>query len=64
LLAGTEIAHCVRTGSWADEKYMQILIGKHEGRDHTEDIGVDGRIILDGTFGFIWLRVGTSGGLL
>jgi hypothetical protein len=43
---------------------MQILIGKHEGRDHTEDIGVDGRIILDGTFGFIWLRVGTSGGLL
>jgi hypothetical protein len=43
-----------------------------KGRDHSEDLGVDGRI-LEYTFGkysrkiwtgFIWLRIGTSGGLL
>jgi hypothetical protein len=44
-----------------------------KGRDHSEDLGVDRRIILklilgkqDGEFwtGFIWLRIETSGGLL
>jgi hypothetical protein len=44
-----------------------------KGRDHVEDLDVDGRIILQcilGTYdgkvwtGFIWLRVGTGGGLL
>jgi hypothetical protein len=24
----------------------RILVGKHEGRDHSEDLKVDGRIIL------------------
>jgi hypothetical protein len=42
-------------------------------RDHLEDLGVDGKIILEwilGNYGgkvwtrFIWLRIGTSGGLL
>jgi len=41
-------------------------------RDHSEDLGVDGRIILDliGKLGgkvltgCIWLRIGTSGGQL
>jgi hypothetical protein len=52
----------------------KIVIGKREGkRDHAEDLGVDGRIILEcllGKYGgnvltgFIWLRIGTSGGLL
>jgi hypothetical protein len=41
--------------------------------DHSEDLGVDGRIILKCTsmkqglglwIGFIWLRIGTGGGLL
>jgi hypothetical protein len=44
-----------------------------KGRDHSEDIGVDGRIILEWTLGkqgtkvwngCIWLRIGASGELL
>jgi hypothetical protein len=44
-----------------------------KGRDHTEDLGVDGRIICkvdlreigcEGGTGFIWFRIGTSGELL
>jgi hypothetical protein len=44
-----------------------------KGRDHSEDIGTDGKIILkwilgkrDGKMwtGCIWLRTGTSNGLL
>jgi hypothetical protein len=43
------------------------------GRNHTEDLGVDGRIILKLILGkhfwrvwigFIWLRIGTGGGFL
>jgi hypothetical protein len=43
------------------------------GRDHVEDLGIDGRIILECIVrkqsgkiwaGFIWLRIGTSGGIL
>jgi hypothetical protein len=39
--------------------------------DHAEDLDVDGRIIIEWIFGkqggkarFIWLRIGTSGGIL
>jgi hypothetical protein len=44
-----------------------------KGRDHSEDLGVDGRIILEwilGKYGekvwdgCIWIRIGTSGELL
>jgi hypothetical protein len=44
-----------------------------KGRDHLEDLGVDGRIIFKGTIGsfvvrlrirFIWFSVGTFSGLL
>jgi hypothetical protein len=44
-----------------------------KGRDHLEDVGIDGRIILQRILGkqggklwigCIWLRTGTSGGLL
>jgi hypothetical protein len=44
-----------------------------KGRDHLEDLGVEGKILLErilGTLGgkvlagCIWLRTGTSGGLL
>jgi hypothetical protein len=48
-------------------------VGKAEGRNHLEDLGIDGRIILIWIFekwnrrtwtGSIWLRIGTGGGLL
>jgi len=48
-----------------------ILVGKPEGK--LEDLGVDGRVVLelilgieDGKLrtGLIWLRIGTSGGIL
>jgi len=50
-----------------------VLLGKHEGMDHFEDPGVDGRIILRWMFrkwdvgawtGSILLRMGTGGGQL
>jgi hypothetical protein len=47
-------------------------VGKPEGRNHLEDPGVDGRIILNGSSrsgvsvctGSTWLRIGTGDGLL
>jgi hypothetical protein len=51
----------------------RILVGKPEGRNHLEDPGVDGRIILKWVFkkwdgmawpGLICLRIRTVGGLL
>jgi hypothetical protein len=50
---------------WVDLQNMK-------GRDHLEDLGVDGKIILEwflGKYGMklwtgcIWVRIGTSGGL-
>jgi hypothetical protein len=49
----------------------RILVGRPEGRNHLEDPGVDGRIILwifkkwDGGAwtGLIRLKIGTGGGL-
>jgi hypothetical protein len=50
-----------------------VLVGKPEGRDHLEDPGVYGRIILRCIFrkwgvgawaGSVWLRIGTGGGHL
>jgi hypothetical protein len=51
----------------------KILVEEVKGRGHSEDLGVDGRIILDLILeklfgklwtGFICLRIGTSGGFL
>jgi len=49
------------------------LVGKPEGENHKEDLGVDGRMISEWILGEqggklwigrIWFRRGTSGGLL
>jgi len=51
----------------------RVLVGKPEERDHLEDPGVDGRIILRWAFrkldvraqtASIWLRMGIGGGFL
>jgi hypothetical protein len=51
----------------------RVLVGRPEGRDHWEDLGVGGRIKLRWTLGrqgsmgrngFSWLRLGYSCGLL
>jgi hypothetical protein len=51
----------------------RALVGKPEGRNHLEEEGVDGRILLKWIFdrldggtwtGSIWLRTGTRNGLL
>jgi hypothetical protein len=55
------------------EVHKVFWLGRPKGRNHLEDPGVDGRIILKWIFkkcdgrtwtGLIWLRIGTSGGLL
>jgi hypothetical protein len=51
----------------------KILVGNLKGRDYSEDLGVDRKILLQWILGkqggkvwtgLIWLRVGTSGRLL
>jgi hypothetical protein len=48
-----------------------MLVEKSEGKNHSEDLGVDGKIILkwiEGKWGWrvwtglVWLRIGTGGG--
>jgi hypothetical protein len=56
------------TGSW---KKLRNESGRVKGRDHSEDLLLDGRIIITlilRKYGgrvwteFMWLRIGTSGG--
>jgi hypothetical protein len=51
----------------------KVCWGNLKGRDHLEDMGLDEKMILEwilekqggkGWTGVIWLRIGTSGGLL
>jgi hypothetical protein len=55
------------------EVYTGFWLGNPKERDHLEDPGIDGRIVLRWTFrkwdvrvwtGLNWLRIGTSGGHL
>jgi hypothetical protein len=50
-----------------------ILVGKPEGKRHLQDLGIDGRVILEWILGkqfekvwsrIMWLRIGPSDGLL
>jgi hypothetical protein len=48
---------------WREETYIGFLLGKSEGKNHLEDSGVDGRIILRWIFqevgcgGMDWIEV-------
>jgi len=62
--------HVARMGEM--EMRTQFLSGSLKGRDHSEDLGIDGKIILECILGewcgkvwtvLIWLRIRTSGGL-
>jgi hypothetical protein len=56
-----------------DENVYKLLVRKSEGRDHLEYLGIARRIILEWILkkqgvrlwsGFMWLRMGSSYGLL
>jgi hypothetical protein len=57
-----------------DEKCVHYFwLESVKGRDHSEELGVDGKILLAWILGkqggkvwtgFVWLRIGTSGRLL
>jgi hypothetical protein len=62
--------HVARMGEISS---LDILAGRPEGKNNSEDLGEDGKITLEWILGkwsgklwtgFIWLRIGTSGGLL
>jgi hypothetical protein len=51
----------------------RFWLGNLKGRDHSEDLGIDGKIILEWIIerwgqklstALIWFRIGASGGLL
>jgi hypothetical protein len=62
--------HVVRTGGRRGG--YGVLVGKPERKNHFEDLGIDGRIILKLIFnrwdlawtGLIWLSIWTGDGLL
>jgi len=63
--------HVARMGE--ERGVFRVLMGKLEGRNHWEDLGVDGWIMLGWIFrrwdvrmwtGFGWPRKGTGGGCL
>jgi hypothetical protein len=63
--------HVVRMGE--RRAVYRVLVGRPEGKNHWEDLGVGGRITLSWTLGrqgsmgrteFSWLRIGSSGGLV
>jgi hypothetical protein len=45
-------------------KACDIMAGKPEGKNHSEDLGVDGRKIGSVRTGCLCFRIGISGGLL
>jgi hypothetical protein len=67
------VARMVEEGGEGRGIFIGFWLGNPKGRDHLEDLGVGGRIILRwilwiqgsmGRTGFGWLRIRSSGGLL
>jgi hypothetical protein len=66
-----QAGHVARVGKMRNA--YKTLVANLEGREHSEDLGVYGKIILKWILGkwcgklwtgCIWLRIGTTGGLL
>jgi predicted NUDIX family NTP pyrophosphohydrolase len=62
------VGHVARMGN-----EYKVSVGEPEGRDYSEELGIDGKIILEGMLKkqggkvwtvFIWLKIRTNGGLL
>jgi hypothetical protein len=62
--------HVARVGE--ERNVYKVLVGEPEGKNHSEDQGVDGRMesewilgsLAGGWIGFDWLRIETGGALL
>jgi hypothetical protein len=61
------LSQCV---TWFNAPYTDSLLANLKGSNHSEDLGVDGRIIFEWALGkyygklwtrCIWLRIGTNG---
>jgi len=47
MVMGSKRRRCVeRVARMAKGKWVQVLVGVVKGKDHLEDLGVDGRVIL------------------
>lgn len=53
-------------------KSTKLWLGSMNGKEHSEDLGIDGmtiknilwKYVVSVWYGFVWLRIETSGGLL
>jgi len=59
--------------AWGEVSPRRISVGKRKSRNHLDVIGIEGRMAFRGVLakcggeawtGFIWLRIGTGGGVL
>jgi hypothetical protein len=73
MLPARRIRWAGRVARMGKRNIYRILVGQPEGKNHLQELDIGGKTILkwilerqDGLvwIGLIWLRIGTSGGLL